>query len=89
MRAKERFETCVEVAVAAATWAGRQEAYLADNELRAAGDLQCDSLGSQARARDLKLPDRWAVPEGGGAEASKDEEELALVLAQQGHKLVC
>ena len=89
MRAKERFETCAEVAVAAATWAAKQEAYLADNELRDADELLGHNIGPQARAREVKLPDRWAVPESGGAVAGHEEKELALAMAQRGHKLVC
>ena len=73
----------------AATWAAKQEAYLADNELRDADELLGHSIGPQARAREVKLPDRWAVPESGGAVAGHEEKELALAMAQRGHKLVC
>ena len=81
--------TCGEVATAAAIWAGRQEAHLADSKLQDAQELQGGSLGSTAKPRTLKLPDKCAVPEAGGQEASQEEVELALMMGRQGHKLLC
>ena len=88
-QAQQRATTCGEVATAAAAWAGKQEAYLADSKLQDAQELTAGALGSTAKPRALKLPDRWAVPEAGGQEASQDELELALVMGRQGHKLLC
>ena len=88
-QAQDRAATCGEVATAAASWAGRQEAYLADNKLRDAQELSSEGQGSTARPRKHRLPDQWAIPEAGGQEAGPDEIELACMMGQQGHKLFC
>ena len=83
-------ESCREVASAAARWAGKQEAYLADQGLRDAEESVAGGRHPNwaTAARAVDLPKARAMPMPEGAEACKAEEETATMVARQGHTLM-